>query len=92
MNATRELLTQYNEKASRHVAKITAEDRSEVHNVRLAYLAFRLPSLWPRRGVSLLPSPEDLLIVGCLGRARIGNTEAFAVHQENGKVNGIIGC
>ena len=67
MNTTREMLTQYNEKASRHVAKITAEHPSEVRNVRFACTSFRLSSLWPRRGVSLLPPTEDLLIVGCLG-------------------------
>jgi len=53
---------------------------------------FHLPSLPPRSLVSLLPPPQDLLTLGCLGRARVGNTEAFAVYQENGKVDGIVGC
>jgi len=43
MNMTREMLTQYHEKASRHVAKITAEDQSEVDNVPLACISFSSP-------------------------------------------------
>lgn len=93
MDQTKDLFTQFHEKASRHVAKITNEE-----NVDVAAL-FCSPFPFPSSGVSrpslrwTLNSPSDeIFIVGCFGGVSICNAEAFAIYQRRWQVDGIVGC